>query len=406
MRKCGEGGGRLLAWMIRVDDTKHSTDETGRRLRFRTSVDLGAHLPEDPTYGFAKSVWGIGPRGFPGAEVRLDDIRCGDGLAVVEDGDGAPEPDTRELTVVDEATGVWQPRLGQHVEPFVQTALGMGREFGGVLRRGGALTARLTLVAALAALGGPALGAGLVHIADDGREVAVTDPDLAAARVRTKPALGIAEVLERVAPERPHERLARARHRVLGVNAFEEQPHGAILGADARALLLDDGAQDVRVLALERMAKVTPSGGVDAQVGGDEQRRDLTRDAGLAQHRDGGGDAIEHVADRRQRLLDGAEPALDSGLRGGRAFALRRVLEAKRGVRLHGSLGEVRRALVGDQLHALAPGGRVGDRADDQVLGLALVYGERVEQAALSVAHRRRSGPEPRCGGDSALGRP
>src|SRR6201995_2360951 len=134
------------------------------------------------------------------------------------------------------------------------------------------------------------------------------------------------------------------------------------------------------------MAEVTPSGGVDAQVGGDEQRRDMARDAGLAQRRDGGGDAIEHVADRRQRLLDGAEPALDGGLRGGRALALRRVLEAERGVRLRGSLGEVRRALVGDELHALAPGGRVGHGADDQVLGLALVDGERVEQAALAVA--------------------
>lgn len=85
---------------------QHSTDESGRRLRRRASVDLGDHLPEDPTYDFAKSVWDIGPRGFPGADVRLDGIHCGDGLAVLEDGDGAPEPDARELTVVDEATGV------------------------------------------------------------------------------------------------------------------------------------------------------------------------------------------------------------------------------------------------------------------------------------------------------------
>ena len=209
-------------------------------------------------------MWGIGLRGFPGADVRLDDIRCGNGLAVVEDGDGAPEPDARDFTVVDEATGVWQPRVGQHVEPFVQPTLRMGLEFGGVLCRGGAVTSRLPLVAALAALGGPALSAGLVYVANDGREVAVTDPDLAAARVRTKPALGIAEILERVVAERPDERLARARHCVLGVNTFEEQPRGAILGAGARALFLDDGAQDVRVLALERMAEVTPSGGVDA----------------------------------------------------------------------------------------------------------------------------------------------
>lgn len=255
---------------------QHSTDESDGRLRCRASVDVGDHLPEDPTYGFAKSVWGIGPRGLPGADVRLDDIRCGNRLAVVEDGDGAPEPDARELTVVDEATGGWQPGLGEHVEPFVQTALGVGLESDGVLRRGGAVTARPTLVAALAALGGPTLGAGLVHIADDGREVAVTDRDLAATRVRTKPALGVAEILERVAPERPHERLARARHRVLGMNAFEEQPRGAVLGAGARALLLDDGAQGVRVLALERMAEVASTGGIHPQEGGHEERRDVT----------------------------------------------------------------------------------------------------------------------------------
>src|SRR6201995_5906502 len=152
------------------------------------------------------------------------------------------------------------------------------------------------------------------------------------------------------------------------------------------------------------MAEVTPSGGVDAQVGGDEQRRDMARDAGLAQRRDGGGDAIEHVADRRQRLLDGAEPALDGGLRGGRALALRRVLEAERGVRLRGSLGEVRRALVGDELHALAPGGRVeqaalavadvlhtdeleADAEDAQVRGIA---------AELGVGRRRLEREPPR----------
>lgn len=67
-------------------------------------------------------------------------------------------------------------------------------------------------------------------------------PDLAAAGVGAKPALGLAEVFERVATKHADERLARALDHVLGVDGFEEQTHGAILGAGALALFLDDGA--------------------------------------------------------------------------------------------------------------------------------------------------------------------
>jgi hypothetical protein len=41
--------------------------------------------------------------------------------------------------------------------------------------------------------------------------------------------------------------------------------------------------------------------------------------------------------------------------------------------------------LVGDELHALATCGSVGDCADDHLAGVTLVDDERVEQAALAV---------------------
>jgi hypothetical protein len=44
--------------------------------------------------------------------VDLDAVDRGNGLACVEDGDGAADPAARELTVVHEAAGVGQPGLG------------------------------------------------------------------------------------------------------------------------------------------------------------------------------------------------------------------------------------------------------------------------------------------------------
>jgi hypothetical protein len=51
--------------------------------------------------------------------VDFDAVGSGDGLACVDDGDGAAEPAARELTVVDEATGLGQPGVGEQVETFV-----------------------------------------------------------------------------------------------------------------------------------------------------------------------------------------------------------------------------------------------------------------------------------------------
>lgn len=68
------------------------------------------------------------------------------------------------------------------------------------------------------------------------------------------------------------------------------------------------------------------------------------------------------------------------------------MLDADRVVRLPGCLGEIRRPLVGDELHPRAIGGGSGDRADDQLTGLALINSERVEQAALAIAEVLNTG--------------
>ena len=101
---------------------------------------------------------------------------------------------------------------------------------------------------------------------------------------------------------------------------------------------------------------------------------------------DGGGEAFEHREDRRERVLDGAEPTLDGGLVRRCSFALRRVLDADRVVGALGSLGHVRRALVGDELGAGEPGCGIGSDALDELSALALVHGERSEQVAFAVA--------------------
>lgn len=60
------------------------------------------------------------------------------------------------------------------------------------------------------------------------------------------------------------------------MDGFEEQPHGARLGAGALALLLDDGAEHVWTFAVEQMTEMTTPLGVDAQEGDDEERGDVT----------------------------------------------------------------------------------------------------------------------------------
>ncbi len=197
--------------------------------------------------------------------MRLDTVSGGDGLAALEVVDGAPDQDPSEGAVEDEVADVGLPGVGQDVEALVQAALGMGLQLRGALCSGRVSATSRAGGAALRSLGGAATRVALVDVPHHGSEVAIADARLAPARVRAESALGVAEVLERIAAKRADERLGRAGHRVLGVDGLEEQPRGAVLGADLIALRLDDRAERVGVLAIEWMAEVPPPGGVHAQ---------------------------------------------------------------------------------------------------------------------------------------------
>jgi hypothetical protein len=207
-------------------------------------------------------------------------VRGGDGLAALKVVDGAPDQDPSEGAVEDEVADIGLPGVGQDVEALVQAALGMGLQLRGALCGGRVGATSLAGGAALRPLGGTATRVALVDVSDHGSEVAIADARLAPARVRAEPALGVVEILERVAAKRADERVGRAEHRILGVDGLEEQARGAILGAGVVALLLDDRAEHVGILASERMAEVAASGGVHAQERRDEQRRDMARELG------------------------------------------------------------------------------------------------------------------------------
>ena len=146
------------------------------------------------------------------------------------------------------------------------------------------------------------------------------------------------------APQLDWKALAQPRQTLvvyMGVHGLEPQADGTIVGTRPLALLLDDGAEHVRVVTVERMAQMATTGGVDAQERGDEQRGDVPRELWLAECGHGGGEAIERGEDRRECVLERAEAALDGGLLGGGAFALGRVLDTDGVVRMLGGLGEV-----------------------------------------------------------------
>src|SRR5207248_11103102 len=129
--------------------------------------------------------------------------------AGVDEAGGVTDADPRELAVVDERASVGLPGVGQQVEALVEAELGVSFEIRGALGGVSAGAASVTGRAAVRALGGAASSVALVHIADDGGEVAIADAHLAAARVGAKPALGVAEIVERVAAEGADEDLAR-----------------------------------------------------------------------------------------------------------------------------------------------------------------------------------------------------
>jgi len=156
--------------------------------------------------------------------------------------------------------------------------------------------------------------AALVRVADYSGEVAAADARLGATRVSAEAALGIVEVVERVAAEGADEDLARARHGVLSVNRSRKRRAER---SSARALWRCSSMMApktlVRVLAVERVAEMPASGQVDAQEGRDQQRGDVASEVGVAQRRHGVGEAVQELDQPRQRAVDGAKCALHGG---------------------------------------------------------------------------------------------
>lgn len=329
-------------------------------------TDVGDHRTEDPTCGFAKRVWDFWSSGLPCADVRLDPIGSDKRLALADQDDGAAEPDASNCAIGEEAVVGRAPALDEEIEALVKSALGILVEIGGATGGIVAGTASTAGCAALSPLGRAPRVAALVHVADDSGEVAIADAGLAAARVRAEAALGVVQIVERVAAKRSDEGFARAGHRVLVVHRFEEEPHGAFLGASVVPLLLDDRAEHVGILSVERMAEVPPTGEVHTQEGRDEELAEVRCEIGAAQRGDRVGEAIREIEDRRDRVLHGAEAALDGGLLRRRAFALRRVLDGERVVRGLRGLGDEGLALVGDVLQTLAASGGLGDDGGDE----------------------------------------
>ena len=352
----------------------------------RWMMDVGHHLMEDPTYGFAKRTWDLRPARLPSADVRLDVVLGGDEFAIADEGDGAAEPDTGEAAVVEEAAPLGPPGIGEQVESLEETPLGMrievSRSAGGV----GAGPASIGGASTVPPLDRAPGVAALVRVTDDGGEVSVADARLAAAGIVAEAALGVMEIIERVAAEGTDEGLARAGHGVLGMHSLEEEACGAVLGVGLVPLLLDDGTEHVGIPTVERMAEMPATGDVHAQEGRDEEGADVAGEVGAAQRGDGLGETVQEIEEGREGALHSTEATLNGGLLGRRALALRRVLDGERVVGILGGLSDEGLALVGDKLEAFATGGGLGDDADDEVGGLALVDGEGVEEAALAVA--------------------
>ena len=315
--------------------------------------------------------------------MALDLISGRGGIELAEGDHGATEPDAGHDAARGEAAIDGLPGVGEEVESFVEAALGMGVEVGGTRGSLGASVARVGRAAVDRALGGATPPGRLVDVANDGREVAVADAGDAAAGVGAEAALSFVEVFERVAAEGADEGLARTGHRVLGVDGLEEEADGAVLGTRPIALLIDDGAQGVGVVTLEGMAEVLAAGAVDAKEDGEEEAPEMLGKLGAPERRNRIGEAVGEREERRERGLDDPEGALDGGLLGRGALALRSVFEAERVVGVAGGLGEKGFALVGDELETFAAGGGLGDDLLNEARGLVLAEREGLPETLL-----------------------
>ena len=251
------------------------------------------------------------------------------------------------------------------------------------------------------ALASTAGAAAVGDVAQDAGEEAVAAPSVATAGTTAQDLFGADDVLEGVVTVGADEGVAGdvLFKVVLVVEAAEEELATAVLGAGTLASGGDDVLEGGAVLTFEGMGR--GAGAADAEEDADEERDERASEVRPAQGGDGVGEAVGEREEQGERVLHRAKRALERGLLGRRRFLLRLVVHAEPLARLARGLGEVRRALVDEELRAGQAGERLGDGLDDEVGVLLLADGEGGEEIPLS-ASRVLCGDEPQVDAEGA----
>ena len=228
-----------------------------------------------------------------------------------------------------------------------------------------------------------------VGTADESREVAAAIADVVAMGLRLQHSFGLLQDGHWVAAQRVDEGACCARKAVQFVNVGEQESGTAVGGASVVARLLGDGGE---VVGRQATASVVRGAGgasamlVGAQQSGDQHGGDGCGEGGTAQRGQLIGNARGEREQRPRDVFERAKCALDGGLAGGLALALRSMLGFEIVQSFARGLRHVRCALVGDGLGAWAISQRGGDGIDDPVGALVVADDDRVEQARIAAA--------------------
>ena len=283
----------------------------------------------------------------------------------------------------------------------MQAQLRAGNEERLVRFEGGVAVASVGISLTVGALASTASAATVGDVTQDAGEETVATASVAATATAAQDLLGADEVLEGVVAVGADEGVARdvLFEVVLVVEAGEEELATASLGAGALASGCDDILEDGAVPTFEGMGR--GAGAADPEEDADEERDEGTCELGPTQGRDGVGEAVREREERGERVLDRAKRALEGGLLGRRRFLLRLVIDAQALACLARGFGEVRRALVDEELRAGQAGERLGDGLDDQLGVLFLSDGEGGEGILISPS-RVLGGDEPQVDAEGA----
>ena len=164
-------------------------------------VEVGDQGSDHPTYGIAKRLWDVSVGGLPVPHMRGDDVDGAGRVTTQEVADGDAEGNRGDGAIELEATFLGEPGGEEEVESLDEAMLWMGIEVGLVPEGGLGGAALLSGSTGPRAVSGPSAVRSLVHVAHDGGEVAVAEAGDAATGMGTEAALGLAQILKRVATE-------------------------------------------------------------------------------------------------------------------------------------------------------------------------------------------------------------